>query len=283
MDEAGNLYVREPSGISKFSPSGHYINTVPVEIAGERTSVKLDQAGDLLMKTEGRESQVVELGPSGGFLGYLTPEMLGSEPLDTTEFTVDPSLGDLYQDTGSFVAHYDPSCEPINNPVGGCQPLDTFGLGDLSQSGGIDIDANTGAIYVVNAGSSDVAVFTDSRPKVTTEAPTELSESGATLHGSIDPAGRGNVTKCSFEYGTTVSYGQSIPCGEVLPPLPSGEEMHASARVEQLPLLSSLPSNTRFHYRLVAKNSTGAVGLGPDLSFLTTRPPNHRNLFQRSL
>jgi phosphodiesterase/alkaline phosphatase D-like protein len=81
---------------------------------------------------------------------------------------------------------------------------------------------------------------------------------GNTVYGSVDPAGGGNVTGCTFEYGTSKSYGSSVPCA---PPTDYSAVTPVSAE------LSGLTPEVRYHYRVAAGNATG-VNIGADRSFV---------------
>ena len=48
-------------------------------------------------------------------------------------------------------------------------------------------------------------------PTVLTGAAAEITQTGATLNGSVNPNGS-EVTECEFEYGTGTGYGSSAPC-----------------------------------------------------------------------
>src|SRR5207244_1247893 len=48
-------------------------------------------------------------------------------------------------------------------------------------------------------------------PSVKTAAASSLTQSSAALNGTVNPNG-GTVTSCRFEYGSTTSYGSSVPC-----------------------------------------------------------------------
>jgi hypothetical protein len=100
-------------------------------------------------------------------------------------------------------------------------------------------------------------------PTVVTQAASSVRASSALLNGTVNPNG-GNVSECKFEYGTTVSYGSSVPCS---PPPGSGEGAVAvSASV------SGLSPSTTYHYRVVATNAGGtSQGADGELKTLVAR------------
>src|SRR5205823_2725379 len=85
-------------------------------------------------------------------------------------------------------------------------------------------------------------------PPIFTGTASALTQSTATLNASVNPNG-GAVSDCHFEYGTTVAYEASAPCGS-LPD--SGTSAVAVAGDVQ-----GLAPNTSYHFRIVASNAGG--------------------------
>ncbi len=185
-----------------------------------------------------------------------------------TGFDFDPSSHELYQDTGSVVDHFSGACNPIAAP---CDPLDSFGSGDLFGSKGVGVDGTSHTVYVANSTANDVAAFGDARPIVTTGPPTSATQSSVTLTAQIDPAGRGNITACHFEYGFDKSYGTSVPCSPDPASNPPGSNF--SVPTEVTATVSGLSPGTKDHYRVVASNTAGGTAAGLDQTFITTQPP----------
>jgi DNA-binding beta-propeller fold protein YncE len=98
-------------------------------------------------------------------------------------------------------------------------------------------------------------------PTVSTGPATGAMPDEAVLHGGVNP--NGLATTDQFEYGTTTSYGTTVPV--------SAESAGSGgAEVAKGYVLSGLQPNTTYHFRLVASNSSGIVD-GGDASFTT--PP----------
>ena len=97
-------------------------------------------------------------------------------------------------------------------------------------------------------------------PRVTTEAATALSSTGATLNGTVNP--NGNATTYYFEYGPTKTYGTKTA---VVNAGSGNAKSPASAPV------SGLTASTTYHFRLVATNSAGTTN-GRDKAFTTLAP-----------
>jgi hypothetical protein len=94
-------------------------------------------------------------------------------------------------------------------------------------------------------------------PTATTGAASEVSQTTATLSGTVDPgsAGPNSDTIWYFQYGTDGTYGS----GSV--PLPPGDAGMGPSAVAVSAGLRGLATNTAYHYRLVAVNdNTNPVG-----------------------
>jgi hypothetical protein len=98
-------------------------------------------------------------------------------------------------------------------------------------------------------------------PAVTTAGPVDVSETAATLGGTVDPAGA--LGSYHFEYGLGPDYGAVTPTVELGPDI---VPLTVSAP------LTGLTPGTTYHYRLVATNSHGTT-YGADAAFVTTAPP----------
>jgi Subtilase family len=93
-------------------------------------------------------------------------------------------------------------------------------------------------------------------PYVESEA-TGVSNSGATLVGRINPYG--HETKYQFEYGTSISYGTTVPAG--------GASAGAGVEnVEEKSTISGLTAGTTYHFRVVASDAAGTT-YGTDHTF----------------
>jgi Subtilase family len=102
-------------------------------------------------------------------------------------------------------------------------------------------------------------------PAVDPEPATEVTATGATLHGTVDPEGP-RVTECRFEYGTSPAYGASAPCatepGEGQTPRP------VAANV------AGLLAGHSYYFRVVAGNSHGDSVSGDDSFTTPAEPPS---------
>jgi hypothetical protein len=102
------------------------------------------------------------------------------------------------------------------------------------------------------------AAFAQAAPTATTGAADSVTTGSAVVNGTVNPGG--DATTYQFEYGTSVGYGSTTPAVDA----GSG-----TADVAVKATLSGLNSNTTYHYRLVATNSSGPPSRGEDKSFKT--------------
>lgn len=92
-----------------------------------------------------------------------------------------------------------------------------------------------------------------------TLAATSATDTGATLNGSASSIS--DPVTVSFEYGLTTAYGSTVAATPAAVIGPSLTAISAT--------LSSLPSNTTYHYRIVAVNSWTGTVRGADMTFTT--------------
>ena len=96
-----------------------------------------------------------------------------------------------------------------------------------------------------------------SAPTVVTGAASGISETVATVSGTLNP--NGSSTSYHFDYGTSTAYGSST----------SSQDAGSGSSTETVTAqLSGLTPDTTYHYRLVAANSGGAA-TGADATFTT--------------
>jgi phosphodiesterase/alkaline phosphatase D-like protein len=93
-------------------------------------------------------------------------------------------------------------------------------------------------------------------PPVVTLAATGLGVGTATLNGTVNA--QGINTDVSFEWGTDTNYGNTVP--GILTPISFNFPIGESA------VLTGLPNNTTYHYRIVATNANG-TSYGNDMTF----------------
>ena len=129
------------------------------------------------------------------------------------------------------------------------------------------LSANTTYHYRISAtnptgtshGSDQQFTTTSNAPTVTTGEATLVKQTSATLNATVNPEGQ-SVTECRFEYGTSNSYGSSVPCASL--PGSGTSPVAVSASI------TGLNANTTYHYRVTAANAGGPAH-GADQSLVT--------------
>ncbi len=138
--------------------------------------------------------------------------------------------------------------------------VSSFGAMQLSSSagqGGLAVDGASGSIYVSNPADGKVYVFGSDTPTVTTDTPSGITTTGATLNGTVNPRGAA-VTACQFEYGLVDEFGRgaydhSVPCDRT----PAG-----AGPAPVFAAIESLTPGLLYHFRLVAGNASGVSHTG---------------------
>jgi len=130
--------------------------------------------------------------------------------------------------------------------------------GNTALIGGADDKSELGAAWVfVNVPAEP--------PTVVTGSASSLTQSSATLNATVNPNGE-TVTDCHFEYGTSMSYGTSVPCTSL--PGSGTSPVVVSAPIE------GLSGQATYHFRIVATNAVG-TSEGADQTFTTEEAPEY--------
>ncbi len=193
---------------------------------------------------------------------------------------VDPVSGHLYVDEQSSVAEWDTGgMDGEDQAPGSFETVPTaalvssFGSPDLSrrlpgevEQGGIAVNGSSGDIYVSNPANGKVYVFASTPPAVAAGAASNVSQTGATLQGSVDPRGV-PITSCEFEYekapeamrrnayrfGVPATvFGHSIPCAQTAAQIGSGTSPVAVSAD-----IGGLEAGVLYYFRLVGGNAGG--------------------------
>ena len=98
---------------------------------------------------------------------------------------------------------------------------------------------------------------------ISSDPATDVTQTSATLNGSLDP--NGEDTHYYFEWGTDTTYGSTSADAP-------GDDAGSTAGSTPVSFgLEGLTAFTTYHYRIVASNSLG-TSLGPDRTFRTEAP-----------
>lgn len=146
--------------------------------------------------------------------------------------------------------------QPVNAPA-------SFGADIVGLEPNRTYEVRAVAFNVFNTHPSDATNGTTvaTAPVVYTSAATDVSETSATLNGTVHTIGL--QTTYHFEYGPTTAYGARIPATiEAV----AGSAYEAKSFLRSI---TGLRPATTYHFRLVATNSAGTTK-GADRTFTTT-------------
>jgi hypothetical protein len=233
------VYKYDPatSSLSVFAsgtPAGAFENAFGVAVDDDPSS----PAYGHVYVTDAGTSTIDVFDASGNYLSQLTGTPSGPFPAAFFD-AVDPTSGDLYVPSENAIDEFSPTGAYITT---------------------IDIPNGTVASVAINAKSGDIYASVQGEavdifgpavilPDVSTSSATEVQPTQATLHGYVDSAGGGRINACQFEYGTSLSYGETVPCTP-------GRVYARSADVRAK--LKGLAPATIYHFRLSASNANGA-------------------------
>jgi hypothetical protein len=203
------------------------------------------------------------------------------EPTAPTASISSPASGGVYAKGESVPTKF--SCAPSPEEPGfefgdaGIEPGSA--IESCKDSNGVEGNPGTGALntgvrgnhaYTVTAksqdgeeGTTEITYQVVVAPTVVTGAASAVTETEATFNATVNP-NESTVKNCQFEYGTSMSYGSSVPCSP--PPGSGNSPVAVSATV------AGLTPGTTFHFRIVATNSGGSSD-GSDQSFKTEPVP----------
>ncbi|HEY3958933.1 MAG TPA: NHL repeat-containing protein [Solirubrobacteraceae bacterium] len=270
VDGSGALEViNSESQVFRFAQDASFTEELAVARGTAPAGLAVDPAGDLF-KANG-EPSIEEINAAGSDIGQVTSS------ISATALAVQAATGDLYVDEGGDIEHYVFAAPGVVSEQGGtscdvesfvgCAASDVFGIGSLSGGAGIAVDPSSETAYVADTASQRIDVFIGPvlLPDATTEAPTAVSESTATLNGTVNPDGT-EVKSCEFEYGSEPGvFNGTVPCAPVTP-------YNGSAPITVNAELDGLTMYTIYHYRLAVTNANG-TNRGSDVSFTTPGPP----------
>ncbi len=209
----GDIYDYSDGDVYEFNSSGSQIAKIAV-VEQEENSIAVGAEGDVYVSSEA-------------------------------------SLYGTSQETGRAtpVDQYNPAGELEGETRG--TPSGTFSKPEsvaVNSSGDLLVVDRSASGFIGSPGAVDIFGAGVLVPGTTAQAPSDVKPTTAVLNGSINPAGQ-EVTSCEFEYGTSTSYGQSVPCGQT-----AGSGTSPVAVTAQL---GGLQPDTTYHYRLNAANADG--------------------------
>jgi hypothetical protein len=259
-DPAGNFYAGVYSStINKYTPTANpptagdkspEVGSVPRGICNVATDglgnvYAANFSGSGIYKLEGlADATPTKVDPNANTMGIA------------------PGSNDLYANRGKVVVQYDSS----GNELG------RFGDGDLSESRGVAINAGATKIYAGAVQKVKVFGAVTTLPDTTTEAATEITRHGSTLHGTIGAAGGPDAT-CSFQYTTSQEFFSKGFTGAPEVPCSPAGPFTGSSSTPVSATITGLSQETEYRFRLVGSSETGNLP-GTSLSFTTAGAVN---------
>ena len=155
--------------------------------------------------------------------------------------------------------------------AGAVYTVTSFPIGSLSVgTHTIEIFAdNTNAVVESNEAdntySKTITVIAAAiSPNTTTNAATAITQTSATLNGTVNDGGY--ATLIGFDFGQAISYGIEVtPTPDTIPASAGNTPVTAN--------VSGLICQTTYHYRVIAFNFTNGLEYGNDMSFATASCP----------
>ncbi len=194
--------------------------------------------------------------------------------------TVGSSMNDLFGARGVLVgrggatsiAMYGTS-SVLSNTSGAPQSVEQFPSEGLTGSFGVAVNASA-TVYASERGADNIKSFDYvPLPTVTTETPSNVSETAMTLHGTLNPEGE-PVSECYFEYGTEPGkYTSKVACEQ------EPKTLVGTAALPVGATLTGLLSAGVRSVRLVAANANGTIhAVGVTISHPTTAGETFSNV-----
>jgi hypothetical protein len=231
---SGNLAALEPDGAITAAATGL-----------ETCALAVDSAGNVYAGSEPvRKYEASQLTAA-------TPTPAAEINVPARALAIDPGNGDLYADSGSQIAVFNPA---------GVQQGTAFG--SLSTSRGVAGAGNGNVIATDSNGGVFVYGPTAvNLPKATTGAASAITKTSADVAGTVDPDGAGAITGCEVRYGEDSGYsGGSVLCTPAAP-------INATSPVTAH--LTGLVSGVAYHYRVFVTNANGTQMATEEQTFTT--------------
>jgi IPT/TIG domain len=173
-------------------------------------------------------------------------------------------------EAGGGVSYTDTPCAQTT-PFTGTSALPvSLGLTGLSVDATYDYmvyvqySCGAGVPACSTSGLGDSFTTLPNAPTVVTSAASGISQTQATLNGTVNPSG-GAISTCQFQWGTTTKYGNTTACTQTVGSGTSPVAVSAN--------LTGLSPKTTYHYRILATNP-GGTSYGTDQTLSTQATPS---------
>jgi hypothetical protein len=263
VDPSGNVWVAEHvlnqgnGSVHEFSSAVENALVSSFETQnGGGPGIVVDSEGNLYTVTKGGNSE--KLNEEGDTLA--AEDRCGC----TTGLAIEQASNDLFMDQGSSIAQFGPFGEPYGEPV------HVSGPHALAGATGIAVGSGGASVYVADPANNDVAVLTlgaTSSATGTTDAPSDIRPTRATLNGEVDPAGAAFGAGFYFVYAPGSSCtgpGSSSTLFDN-----GGSNAIGPSGVGELVEVTGLSPATEYAYCIVAEHQFGGPGAGSSVTFTT--------------
>jgi sugar lactone lactonase YvrE len=246
---ASGQYIRQQHGASwGGAGNGEFWHPTGISISGDGNVWVVDCRNNRLQQLSPAGEYISQFGTKGaGEAQYNEPTAIAIR--EGGDLLVADTLNNRVEETtqaGEYVTQY--------GTAGGGSGQFSLPEGIAVGRGGVEYVADTGNRRVQRWSQPAVAEAT-SQPASAVKA-TEL-----TLKGTVNPGG--SATTYRFEYGTTSSYGTSVPA-------PGESAGSGTDAVSESRIIANLQPETTYHFRIVAANTYG-TSYGQD-AYATTPP-----------
>jgi RHS repeat-associated protein len=276
FDSLGNLWVTDTvnSRIQEISSACKYVakfgtgGTLPGQLALP-VDIGIDPQNNIWV-AEAFGFRIQKFNAKGEFLATVGSSGSGPGQLNGPSGVVVDSEGDIWvSEAGNDRIQKFNSAGKVRGTFG----KDGSAIGQFKDPRSL-VDVPEGDIWVADTGNNRlqraILPALTKLPGARTEPAAVINSTSAVLKGVVRP--KGLATTYQFEYGTTTAYGSKAPTS----PASAGSVV---GEVEVAKTVSTLQTQTTYHYRLVATNVEG-VTYGSDQTFTTRHPaePYWKNL-----
>jgi hypothetical protein len=215
-----------------------------------------------------------EYSPTLGFLPWVVTETPGGGEAPTSVTTeasavaaTSATLNAVVNPNGEAVSgcYFEYGTTESYGASAPCTSLPGSGEGPVAVSAAVGAlsESTTYHFRIVAVNASGTSYGSDqafkARPTVETQAATSVTATSATVNATVNPNDEA-ISGCYFEYGTTESYGTSVPCT----PFPGSGESPLAVSAS----IAGLTTSTSYHFRIVAVNP-GGTSYGADETLTT--------------
>jgi YVTN family beta-propeller protein len=230
-----------PDGRTAYVANAGSDSVTPIELATQTAGAEIQMC---------RDPVAVAITPDGK-TAYVANALCGVTPIDVATNTPGPVITEECNPMGIAVSPDDKTAYVSGQGCRWVMPIEV-----ATNKPEADIEVGQGPIGVA------FTVAPLAAPAVVSGAASASTEPSVTLSAMVNPNG-GLVSECSFEYGTSTSYGSTAPCM----PRPG----FAPGFVAVSATVSGLTANTEYHFRISATNEAG-TSTSLDKTFETIPP-----------